>query len=430
MRRRIVALTTAVAALAVFVLGVPLVLLGRHEARADAATRIGREADSLALALASTLDRGFPVTIDELTPFAREDRYVVVRDANGTTIRAGHRLRGDVFTARVVRSDGARITLVGSASQAHDRANGIAIAVAVFGLLAVAAAAGTAWLLARRITAPLDELAQASTRLGAGDFSISVARHGIPETDAVAGALEASAARIDALVRAEREFSANASHQLRSPLTALRMRLEELAETPDPEAVRSEADAALEQADRLDETITELLDLARRGRIGDAVDLDLDRLVRDRVDAWLPAFARAHRALRIETGPTPGPVEIRAHAGGVGQALDAVIDNALRHGAGAVTITLSRRAVDVEVVVADDGPGLPPTVAATVFDRHVSQSGGTGVGLALARTLAAADGGRIDVLPGAPTRFRLRLPLAVAASDPGARSGPPPDQRE
>ena len=419
MRRRIVALTTAVAALAVFLLGVPLVLLGRHEARADAVARVDREADSLALALASTLDRGAPVTVDALAPFAREDRSVVVRDANGNSVRAGHRLHGDVFTAQVVRSDGTRITLVGSAGQAHDRAYGIALAVAIFGLVAVAAAAGTGWLIARRVTAPLDELAQASARLGAGDFSISVARHGIPETDAVAGAREASAARIAALVRAEREFSANASHQQRSPLTALRMRLEELAETRDPDAARTEAEAALEQADRLDETITELLALARRGRIGDAVDLDLDRLVHDRVEVWLPAFTRAHRAIRIDTGPTPGPVEVRAHAGGVGQALDAVIDNALRHGSGTVTITLTRRAVDVEVVVADEGPGLTPEVAATAFDRHVSQSGGTGVGLALARTLASADGGRVDVLPGAPTGFRLRLPLAATVAPAG-----------
>ncbi|MFA5884262.1 MAG: ATP-binding protein [Acidimicrobiia bacterium] len=412
MRRRIVALTTAVAALAVLVLGVPLAVLGRHEARADASARVDREVDAIAFALAATLDRRDPVTVEALAPFARDDRSVVVRDANGNTVRAGRRLDGAVITARVFRSDGARITLRVDAGQAGDRAKEITLAVAIFGLLAVAAAAGTGWLLARRVTAPLDELAQASARLGAGGFSVSVPRHGISETDAVADALETSAARIDALVQSEREFSANASHQLRSPLTALRMRLEELADTDDADAARTEAEAALEQADRLDETITELLALARQGRIGDAVDVDVARLVDERVEAWQPAFARAHRAIRIETAPRPGPVEVRAHPGGVGQALDAVIDNALRHGAGTVTITLAPRAVDVEVVVADEGPGLTPEVAATAFERHVSQSGGTGVGLALARTLAAADGGRVDALPGAPTRVRLRLPLA------------------
>jgi len=415
-RRRIVALTTAVAAVAVLVLGVPLVLVGRHQARTDARARVDREANAIAFALGATFDRGEPVTTATLAPFARSDRFVVVRDASGTVTRAGTRPTGRTVAAHVT-TDGARITLLADAHEVGDRSTEIALAVAGFGLVAIATAAGTGWLLARRVTAPLDELADASARLGAGDFSVSLPRHSIRETDAVADALETSGARIDTLVQAERDFSANASHQLRSPLTALRMRLEELADHPDAATTRAEAEAALEQADRLDETITELLALARRGRIGDAVDLD--RLVHDRVEVWLPAFTRAHRAIRIDTGPTPGPVEVRAHAGGVGQALDAVIDNALRHGSGTVTITLTRRAVDVEVVVADEGPGLTPEVAATAFDRHVSQSGGTGVGLALARTLASADGGRVDVLPGAPTGFRLRLPLAATVAPAG-----------
>ena len=425
MRRRIVALTTAVAAVAVLVLGVPLVLVGRHQARTDARARVDREANAIAFALGATFDRGEPVTTATLAPFARSDRFVVVRDASGTVTRAGTRPTGRTVAAHVT-TDGARITLLADAHEVGDRSTEIALAVAGFGLVAIATAAGTGWLLARRVTAPLDELADASARLGAGDFSVSLPRHSIRETDAVADALETSGARIDTLVQAERDFSANASHQLRSPLTALRMRLEELADHPDAATTRAEAEAALEQADRLDETITDLLALARQGRIGDAVVVDLEGLVRERVAAWAPAAAHAGRTIGWETpidadGTTTGAgadadpggaVTVRIHPGGLTQALVAVLDNALRHGTGAVTVSVARHRVDVEVVVADEGPGLSPAVAATAFERHVSESGGTGVGLALARTLVHADGGRVDVLPGAPTRFRLRFPPA------------------
>jgi len=408
-RRRIAALTAAVAAVAVLMLGVPLVILGRHEARSDARARVDREADAIAFALATTFDRQAPVSAAVLQPFARDDRYLTVRDTDGNVARVGRRPAGRVITARVTRADGARIILRVDAGAAGDRAHDIALAVTIFGLVAVTAAAGVGWLLARRVTAPLDELANASARLGAGDFSVSVARHGIPETDAVADALEKSAGRIDALVQAEREFSANASHQLRSPLTALRMRLEELAENRDPGAAQAEAEAALEQADRLDETITEMLALARRGRVGDAVEVDLAALVKGHGEAWRPGFARAHRSLDVDT---PVSVLVLAHPGGVGQALDALVDNALRHGSGTVTVSVRAHRADVEIVVADEGPGLPDAVAATAFERHVSSSGGTGVGLALARNLAGADGGTVDLVRGAPTRFRLRIPVA------------------
>src|SRR5437773_2500397 len=106
--------------------------------------------------------------------------------------------------------------------------------------LARAVAAGLAGLQSRRLAAPLDDLARAAERLGAGDFSATAPRSGLEEIDTIAAALDSSAARIATLVQAEREFSANASHQLRSALTSLRLRLESLAATDDP-AVAGEA---------------------------------------------------------------------------------------------------------------------------------------------------------------------------------------------
>jgi signal transduction histidine kinase len=410
-RRRIVALTAAVAAVAVLVLGVPLVVLGRNASHNDAVARVDREAEQVASGISDGLDAREPITRDELANLKCDACYVVVTDTLDRVTRAGTPPRKDVITSTVSPTKGSTVTVKVNGARVGYRGTRIALAVAIFGVISVAAAAGVGFLLARRVTAPLDELAEASTRLGGGDFSVTVPRHGIPETDAVADALEASAARIDALVQAERDFSSNASHQLRSPLTALRMRLEELAENRDPDETHAEAEAALEQADRLDQTITELLALARRGRVGDTTDVDLPALAAARADTWRPAFTRARRNIRVDG---VDGVHVRAHPGGVGQALDAVIDNALRHGVGNVVLSVRTRPSDVELVIADEGPGVPAAVAATAFDRHVSTSGGTGVGLALARTLVEADGGLVEVLPGAPTRFRFRFPVPLA----------------
>ena len=122
MRRRIVALTTAVAAVAVLVLGVPLVLVGRHQARTDARARVDREADAIVFALGATFDRGEPVTTATLAPFARSDRFVVVRDASGTVTRAGTRPTGRTVAAHVA-TDGARITLLADAHEVGDRSD-------------------------------------------------------------------------------------------------------------------------------------------------------------------------------------------------------------------------------------------------------------------------------------------------------------------
>ena len=127
-------------------------------------------------------------------------------------------------------------------------------AVAAVGL---ALAGVLATVQARRLTRPIEELARAAHRLGGGDFSARPPRSGIPELDALAETLDSSRERIAALVDAERQFAANASHQLRSALTGLTLRLEELAASPDP-GTRAEADEALAQAARLDATIDEL----------------------------------------------------------------------------------------------------------------------------------------------------------------------------
>jgi signal transduction histidine kinase len=229
----------------------------------------------------------------------------------------------------------------------------------------------------------------------------------VPEIDAIARALDRSGEQIARLVAREREFSANVSHQLRTPLTALRLRVEELALLQDPLEREEEATAALREADRLEATIVQLLAYAREERAGRAVRLDLARIAAVHVASWTPAFARAGRALDLQVG---GDIAAMASRGTVGQVLDVLLENAERHGTGTVTVRVGEDGARALVSVEDSGPGIPPAAREVIFERGSSTIGGTGIGLHLARALAEADGASLRVSRANPARFELRLP--------------------
>jgi signal transduction histidine kinase len=259
---------------------------------------------------------------------------------------------------------------------------------------------------------PLDDLAATARRLGDGDFTARAAMSGVAEVDAAATTLNQGAARIEQLVTAERQFSSNASHQLRTPLTALRMRLEEIAEIGD-DAVRVEADAALEQADRLDTTISELLRLAREGAVGPTRPTDLGAIVRDVASRWRPSANLARRSIDV---PDTDPAWVLASPAGAAHTVDVLVDNALQHGAGTIRIEVARHGTTVTVDVTDEGGGIEPGDEARIFERGVSDRG-SGIGLAIATNLAAADGGRLALVQPSPPRFRITY---RATTDPAS----------
>ena len=167
-------------------------------------------------------------------------------------------------------------------------------------LLALAVAVGLAMLQARRLARPLQELASAADRLGSGDARPLGRRYGVPELDRVAEGLDGSAKRINDLLTAERDFAVDASHQLRTPLTALSMRLEEMVAAANyPDVVREEGAAALAQTERLAEVVGQLLGRARRS-VPDARTLaSVDDIVAQQVVEWEPAFRRVSRKLEV-----------------------------------------------------------------------------------------------------------------------------------
>jgi signal transduction histidine kinase len=289
------------------------------------------------------------------------------------------------------------------------RGTGPVVAIAALMAAAAAIAAWLAAVLARRLARPVAELAEAAGRLGAGDPRPLGRRYGVAELDQVADGLDSSARRLSSLLAADRELAVDASHQLRTPLTALSMRLEEMIAAADhPDVVRDEGKAALAQAERLADVVSQLLSPARRAAAASAAPTDIDEIVRQQVTEWEPAFRRARRQLAVI-----GVRGLRAHVtpGGLAQVLATLLDNALMHGGGTVTIQTSQSARSVLIEVRDEGKGVPPELASRIFERSVSgRPEGTGLGLALARTMAAADGGRVVLVKAKPATFGVFLP--------------------
>lgn len=285
--------------------------------------------------------------------------------------------------------------------------------MSVLALGAVAFAAGAGWWLLHRLLGPVKALRAAAERLGQGDFTVKVPATGLPEIDDVGTALALSGARIGRLVDRERAFSADASHQLRTPVAAVIVALEAelLAPRPDRRTVLHESLAALTSLQR---TVDDLLRLARDAP-GEREAVDLCALIDDAQADWLPRYHSADRLLHARC---PQPLTIHVSAAAVRHILDVLIDNALRHGHGPVTLTVDHAPGGVALTVTDQGPG--PTHPETLFRRRDPDATGTGIGLALARSLAEAEGARLRLASTDPTTFELLVPLP----GPGPGSGP------
>jgi signal transduction histidine kinase len=404
MRKQLIATTALIALAAILVLGIPLGIVESARARGDALGRLEREADGIAAAVDDRTPQRLSAAA--LSPYLRSGHSaVLVSGAN--RVRIGRMPTGSVLSARSGATQGVRVTVFASAAEVTRRRLQVWLLVGGLAVVGTAAAVGLAVLQSRRFIRPLQRLAATSARLGAGDFSARTGRLDLPELDRVAAALDAAAVQIAQLVGRQREFSANVSHQLRTPLTAMRLRLDELATLDDPAAAREELEATLRVADRLERTVTDLLALARAGDIGQPRDIDLAALAREHAAGWRPVFARAGRTLRVSVD---APLPARVSPGGVAQALDVLLENALHHGAGSTRLHAAVANGRSVLAVEDDGAGVPGAVEHAIFDRDFSTAGSTGLGLSLARALVEADGGRLILARPRPARFEIIIP--------------------
>jgi len=404
---------------AVVVLGVPLGVVEAHRVRGEARNQLLREADVVATAVEDRLERNEPVDARRLAPLVRPGHQVTIRVAGRPTISLGRRLEeGGALAERSALAHAALVTARAPAEELNERIRGHWLLIALLSTGGVLAAVLLGVAQGQRLARPLERLAQTSRRLGAGDFSARAGHSAIPEVDAVAAALDAAALQIARLVAREREFSGDVSHQLRTPLTALRLRLEELERLEDPARSRGEATHALAEADRLEQTITDLLAAARStGARDDDASLDLAELVGSHAETWRPLFERAGRHSEAR-GPDD---ELRAAptAGAVGQALDVLLDNALRHGEGRVVVKVTERAGRPVITITDDGPGPPAGEESAIFERGHSARG---------QRRGPASRPFPDRIGRGPARAAGRSPARVRATPPAGRGrlGPGP----
>ena len=427
MRRRLLFSTLAVAVIAVVLFGLPLAFVLIRLQTNAAHQLVQRDATTVARTLQNRLRSGLPPDPIDAADAAHSlpDRFVSIsRDGGPPITYGGPPGTGDVITARAVTKN-FRVTVVADDSVATEGVTEALIVTGSLALLAVGVAVGLAVFQARRLARPLQDLAGAADRLGSGDARPLGRRYGIAELDRVAEGLDGSAQRISDMLAAEREFAADASHQLRTPLTALSMRLEEMVAAADqPAVVREEGAAALVQTERLAEVVSQLLGRTRSPAGGSRKRVSIDDVVAQQVVEWDPAFRRKNRKLEVA-----GDKNLRAYGkpGTLSQVIATLLDNAFVHGAGTVTIRTSRTPNSVVIEVRDEGKGVPADLVPRIFERNVSgKPGGTGLGLGLARSIAAADGGNVVLVRPKPAVFAVFLPrrLRRNSDEPPVVAGP------
>jgi len=424
-RTRIVGLAVLAAVLAIGLFGVPLAVGMLKYAVSDERTTLLRTADAAAVAVTADVLRGnlpndLPAPMGEtrLAVYVERGLRIGGNGPQGGDASVQRALRGEIDTGDVagdlvvavpVTHDSDVIGAVRAASPRSAVYQRVVLGwMAMLGLAILAV--GTVWLVARRqarrLAGPLEELSEAARRLGDGDFSVRTESVDIPEIDAVGMALNSTAGRLDEMLARERAFSADASHQLRTPLTGLRLRLEAALDRPGQD-LRHAITAGIDAADRLEQTIEELLALARDTRSSHSAPLDLTGLLDEIERGWHDRLASQDRTLRVAVDPQ-APVSLASTAA-VRQVLTVLLDNAAIHGSGTVSVAVRNAADALAIDVSDEGTGITAPEP-ELFTRRSRLADGHGIGLALARSLAEAEGGRLRLTQPAPPTFTLLVP--------------------
>jgi signal transduction histidine kinase len=407
MRRRLLLSTLAVAVVAVLLLGIPLAYVTNQLIYEEARERLAGQAETLVKEVQLALEQSKEIDGSEIAG-AYADREVVITLPDGSVVETPERpVRGGSRITRSSSGGGVHVQVAQRADEVRREALHQLLIIGGLVVLGIAVAVGLAILQARKLTLPLIDLAETAERLGSGTARPRRRRWGVPEVDRVAEVLDSSALRIADLLAASREFASDASHQLRTPLTALSMRLEEMVEAADyPDLVREEGTAALAQTERLTAVVEQLLARARHDRTGAAVPTKIDEVVHQQTEEWRPIFQHAGRDIRL-VGERDLVAVVTPEV--LSQIIATLLDNSLVHGEGLVTVTTKITSGSVVVEVGDQGPGVPADLERRVFERSVTGGKGTGLGLSLARSLVAVDGGRLELIRARPAQFAIFL---------------------
>ncbi len=337
-------------------------------------------------------------------------------DSEGTITAAGREL---LYVARATARG--RVVLIRSARLAFAEWRPFLSSLIIAGLGGAALAAVLSFLLARRLLRPIDQLADATRRVAAGETEVTVAVEGKDELAELGRAFNAMASELSEAREAQRRFLESVSHELKTPLTSIRgyaEALEEGAVSP-AEGGRVVAD----EADRLQRLVFDLLDLARLGRAGFAVEhrpVDLTAVAAAAVRRHLPRAQELGVALAAAGDDDAWAI---GDEGRLLQATSNLIENALR-------LTPAGGSVEVRVrpgaiAVRDTGPGLAAEDLPRAFERfylydryHSGRAVGSGLGLAIVKELSSAMGGEVSATgrPGGGAEFQIRIPTADAGT--------------
>ncbi len=456
MTRRLLLSYLTISAFTLLVLGIPLGINFAHNERSALTTDLERDATVIATLVEESLEEGTgpdPVTI-AADYQDRTGARVVVVDADGISVAdsddpaanrrdfstrpefeqalAGDRVSGTrysetlgeriLFVAVPVASAGevhgaVRVTRETAEVDARIRRNWLTLGL--IGLIVLAAVSVVGFLLARSVTQPVRALDAAAVAIAAGDLSARAeVDRGPPEVRSLARQFNRTAARLEELVSSQRAFVADASHQLRTPLTALRLRLENLGAGA-PDSGRDDLDAAVGEATRLSRLVEGLLTITRaEGTRPERVTVDAAAVARERADAW-EALAE-ERGARIDVD-APASAGALAVEGGLEQVLDNLLDNALDVAppGSVITVRVERDHDAVTIHVVDQGPGMSAQDRARALDRFwrggSARSGGSGLGLAIVDQLVTAGGGTVDLRAAEPSGLDVAVRLRAAA---------------
>jgi len=444
MSRRIIAALVAVTIVVLIALEVPLAVTFEHQRTTEAATELERDALAIGDLVEDDLESGGSTLLEEAVASYQAERgaRAVIVDPSGVALadsaptaevgesvgrsfadrpEIAQALAGDTtlvtrrsetlgetlqIVAVPVRSGGrvlGAVRVSRSRAEIDEEVRRYQLALGLIALLSLAGCVGLGYAVGRWATGSLGGLQRAAARLERGDLdSRSPVGVGPPEVQELSASFNAMADRLATLIRSSQDFAADASHQLRTPLTAVRLRLDNLAATGGNEA---EVEAVLQDISRLEQTIDALLAFTRLEREPiQPTDIALAPTLRERAGMWGPAADESDVRVTVAE-PHDAETAAEFDPNHLEQVLDNLLANAIDAAppGSSVELWAQGRGDHVEVHVTDHGPGLTATDRARAFDRHWGmRPGGTGLGLAIVERLCANNRAtvRLDETPG------------------------------
>lgn len=420
MRRRALRMTLLAVLVAVLLLGVPMAIFGSSMLWNQEIANMRDQASSLTSIVDRRIDRGAEITPELVEGWGGETApnvHVTVFLPGGSEVSGGAELSGTPLTVVERGTSGVVVQVQTDRGHIYRSVAWFILLVSVASLVALLAGVLLAARQSRKLSAPLIYLAASAEQIGSGTVRPHLRKSGIEEIDLVSEELVRTADRMAGRLSAERQFAADASHQLRTPLTALSMRLDEIEMLAEDEEVLTEVRACQDQVERLAGVVTELLKTSRSDSGGTTEAVALTKVFDQQREEWQKVFYRAKRNLILEGDEG---VTVLATPGSLSQIIATLIENAVKYGDGDTTVTARRTANSkgVVITVTDEGEGVPDELGDSIFKQGVSTGGSTGLGLPLALNLARADGGKLELTQNRPPVFSLTLNAVPNSLDP------------